>query len=114
MKPKVNLSFKPEVVRTGESVSVICRAESYPPANSENYQMKHPRNKNITHEFLSDRSGVLHKIQAANKDEDMGVYDCIVTVPLSYYKQHIQSEIYEANLTVYGKSHGVYDPLAGL
>ena len=69
--------------------------------------MNHPRNKNITHELLPDGSGVVHKIQAANKDEDKGVYDCIVTLSLSHYKQHVQSEIYEANLTVYGKSHSV-------
>ena len=81
VEPRVNLSLSPKVVMVGSSVDVICRAESYPPANSEgNYQMRHPQNKNISQMLLEDGSGVLHQIQAANKKEDTGEYECTVTL----------------------------------
>ena len=103
VEPSVKLSLSPKVVRVGSSVDVICRAESYPPANNEdNYQIRHPHNKNISHMLLEDGSGVVHQIQAANKKEDTGEYECTVTLTLSDYGERIQSELYKANLTVYG------------
>ena len=108
--PEVNLSLSPEVVRAGGSVNVTCRAESYPPAKSDDYQLKHPQNKNISHTPLEVGSGVVHQILAASIMEDTGVYECIVTLTLSdYNQQKIQSNVHEANLAVYGRLHSTFD-----
>ena len=104
VKPKVQLYTSVLVARSGSSVNVICKADSYPPANSEdNYHMKHPRDHDINAILLSKKNGVVHVITNASKEMDSGEYECTVIVELDEYSTPLQSDNVLTNLTVYGK-----------
>ena len=92
------------VARSGSSVNVTCKAESYPHANSEdNYHMKHPRDRDINAILLPERNGVVHIITNVSKEIDSGEYECTVNVELDEYSTPLQSDNVLTNLTVHGE-----------
>ena len=113
VNPKVHLSTSASnnVVKSGTSVSVICKAESYPPADSVNdYLMKHPHNTPIEKELLPGMDGVVHRIFSATKEQDKGQYECSVNVTLAEYpNKPLKSELAVANLTVYGTLYSIHN-----
>ena len=106
MKPVAHLHILNNVTKSGSAVNIICTAESYPPAeNVNNYQMRHPKDRNISIETLPEKNGVIHKITAASKKKDAGEYECTVSITMDEYPGiSLQSKINLAHLTIYGAS----------
>ena len=113
VNPKVQLSTSAynNVTKSGSSINVTCTAESYPPTNSVNdYLMKHPNNTPIVKELLPGMYGVVHRIAAATKQQDSGIYECSVNVTLDEYPgKPLDSEVAIVNLTVYGKVYSIHN-----
>lgn len=105
MKPVAHLHILNDVTKSGSAVNIICTAESYPPAeNTSNYQMRHPKDRNIPIEALPEKNGVIHRITAASKERDAGEYECTVIITMDEYPgSSLQSNNDVAHLTVYGR-----------
>ena len=82
MKPVIELRLSTPPTENGFSINVTCTAESYPPANQDDFSIQHPLGETIDSvPFIHSTGtyGVYHQRESAVCD-DFGVYACHVQV----------------------------------
>jgi len=103
VSPQVSLTISQPVAKLGSSVSIVCTAKSYPPANDTSFfHLSSPHDPNFSsNQSAAVGTGVEYHINHVTRS-DGGEYGCVVII--EGYPQALQSNTVKQNLTVYGKS----------
>ena len=97
----MSFTISQPVAKLGSSVSIVCTAESYPPANETSFfHLSSPLDPNFSsNQSASVGTGVEYHIANVTRS-DGGEYSCVVIIE----GYPLQSNAVKQNLTVYGKS----------